>query len=315
MSEIPGPMDLEMRRRNSFSPASQAGLLAGLFGAGMLLSQILVSAIVFSGSSSIADAISMIQNPDAEGIRLLKIGQLIAAVVTFLVPSIVFTLILRTPPLPYLRVQSPPFYSSILTIFAVLFSLPLIAFVAELNAHLPLPELLLTLEKNAEQLTRAFLASEGTSDLLANLAIVGLAAAVTEEVFFRGCLQRILVSWVRNHHAAIWITAFFFSLLHMQFLGFFPRMLLGALMGYLFFWSGSLWIPILAHFVNNGTGVWVNYLVQMEKIPSEVETYGTSGAHWPGIILGSLLLFLILWFFPKKKNDSGPPDRAQVHQV
>jgi uncharacterized protein len=54
-----------------------------------------------------------------------------------------------------------------------------------------------------------------------------------------------------NVHAAVWLTAIVFSVIHFQFYGFLPRVLLGALLGYLVIWTGSIWASILAHFANN----------------------------------------------------------------
>src|SRR5690606_27732574 len=71
------------------------------------------------------------------------------------------------------------------------------------------------------------------------------------EFLFRGCVQGILMRWFKNPHTAIWVTAIIFSAIHLQFYGFLPRMLLGALFGYLLFWGKSIWLPVLAHFLNN----------------------------------------------------------------
>lgn len=300
------PMDQhEILKSQGMSFGTQTGILAGLFGGGLIVSQIIVSLLLFSGTTNLADAMSLLNSPDKEVISALKLGQLLAALGTFLLPAIAFTLILKEPFFRFIGAGITPNALGLLfTPLAVLCSFPLIAWLATLNAELPLPDVLVQMEQNAESLTRAFLRSEDIGDLFINLGVVAVAAAVTEEIFFRGCLQKLLLQWIKNHHAAIWITAFFFSFLHFQFLGFLPRMLLGALMGYLFVWSGNIWIPMLAHFVNNGTGVWVNYMVQKGQFSASVETYGSEGSDWPGIVLGTLLLAGILFLFPKKKPET-----------
>lgn len=103
----------------------------------------------------------------------------------------------------------------------------------------------------------------------------------------------------KNPHVAIWIAAFIFSAIHFQFFGFVPRMLLGALFGYLYYWSGNLWIPMLAHFFNNGIQIVAMYYVNNKilDIDPEVET----AAPWPtvaaGVIISGVLLYFLRRFF------------------
>jgi len=93
---------------------------------------------------------------------------------------------------------------------------------------------------------------EGSSGALAlNILIIAILPAFGEELIFRGVLQKILSDLFRNKHAAVWVTALFFSAVHLQFFGFLPRLILGLAFGYLYLWSGTLWLPIIAHFVNN----------------------------------------------------------------
>ena len=108
-----------------------------------------------------------------------------------------------------------------------------------------------------------------------------------------------------NPHLAIWITAIIFSAIHLQFYGFIPRMLLGALLGYLFYWSGNLWLSILAHFVNNGFAVVVAYLINSNIISEDAETIG-AGDHsiiigMSSLMLSSGLLFLV-WKNEQRSN-------------
>ena len=85
-------------------------------------------------------------------------------------------------------------------------------------------------------------------------------AGLSEEIFFRGFIQRLFIENKLNHHLAIWFTAILFSAIHLQFFGFVPRVLLGAVLGYLYFYSGNLWLSIIAHTVNNGFAVVMAYI-------------------------------------------------------
>jgi membrane protease YdiL (CAAX protease family) len=96
-------------------------------------------------------------------------------------------------------------------------------------------------------------------DLLLNLLVIAIVPAIGEELLFRGYLQQSFSNWLSNPHVAIIVTAVLFSAIHLHFQAFLPRFILGVLLGYLFYWSGSLWLPILAHFANNAQAVIISY--------------------------------------------------------
>lgn len=83
------------------------------------------------------------------------------------------------------------------------------------------------------------------------LAGVSLAAPVCEEFFFRGILQKGVVSTSLSRTSAVLITAVIFSAFHFDPVGFAARVELGVLFGALRLYTGSLWPGILAHSANN----------------------------------------------------------------
>lgn len=111
-----------------------------------------------------------------------------------------------------------------------------------------------------ESVMEVLMAESGFLGLSMNIFVCAVLPAVCEEFFFRGTLQQLFRCWFGNHHSAIWITAFIFSLIHFEFTGFFARLLLGAYLGYLFVWSGSLWLPIVAHFLHNAISICAQYV-------------------------------------------------------
>jgi membrane protease YdiL (CAAX protease family) len=157
-------------------------------------------------------------------------------------------------------------------------------------------------EENAEMLTKAFLKVDSVGGLFFNLFMVALLPAVGEELLFRGVIQRILTRWTRSYHWGIWIAAILFSALHMQFYGFVPRMLLGVLFGYLLVWSGSMWLPVLAHFINNAIAVIAYYFVDKKLLNPNIEEIGsTAGSYYMAVIsLGLIVVFLIMI---KRQNE------------
>ena len=155
--------------------------------------------------------------------------------------------------------------SLIAFLFAVA-ALPMISMLADWNNGIELPSFLVSveemmrqMEEQAKVLTERFLQTSSVGMMVANLFVMALLPAVCEEMMFRGWLQRVLGKSV-NYHTAIWVSAFVFSAIHFQFYGFIPRMLIGAALGYLYHYTGSLWASILAHFVNNAAAVVIAFL-------------------------------------------------------
>ena len=154
-----------------------------------------------------------------------------------------------------------------------------------------------TMEDAAELMVEKFMKVETMPGLFFNIFMIGMLPALGEELMFRGVIQRIFTNWTKNYHWAIWITAFLFSAMHMQFYGFLPRMVLGAMFGYLLVWTRTMWVPIVAHLANNTMGVMGYFLINKGVVTKDVDELGAG----PGqvslviisVILTGLLLFLI----------------------
>jgi len=152
-------------------------------------------------------------------------------------------------------------------------------------------------ETQAEELTKFFTTFSSTGDFLFGVLVIALLPAIGEELVFRGMLQPELFRASGNHHIAIWVSAIIFSAFHMQFFGFVPRVLLGALFGYLYMWSGNLLIPMIAHFVNNGFSVLMMYLYQIGTISMDMDS--PEAAPWPVVIIFTLVFAALLFYFKK----------------
>jgi membrane protease YdiL (CAAX protease family) len=161
---------------------------------------------------------------------------------------------------------------NIINVIAIaLTALPFISFVADLNAQLPLPQWAIDMETQSALLVEQLLFTENISSLLLNLLVIAVTPAIAEELFFRGFLQSWFEKNTKNIHVAILITAAIFSAMHLQFAGFIPRLLLGLVFGYLFYWSKSIWLPIVAHFANNAVTVCVYFYIFYCDLPIDMD--------------------------------------------
>jgi len=182
----------------------------------------------------------------------------------FIFPALVFSHFMRTAKFGnYLFWEMPkPSKFWVLGIIGFLLALPFVNFTAFINEGLKLPaamkdaqQLLEASEEQAKLFVEGLLSLPGSGQTIFNLIALALIPAIGEELIFRGCIQRILSRSMASVHLPIWITAILFSLLHFQFFGFVPRILLGAFLGYLFLYSKNIWLPIIAHFLNNAIAV------------------------------------------------------------
>jgi len=275
----------------------------------ILISGIIVMAVGFIaglliygiGLTEMQAALTDISSP--HGLSLLKFFQVIQSIGLFIIPPVVIAYFLHGKPSVYLRYNKIPYAKSILLVIAIVyFSEPLINWLAEVNSSLVLPQWMDGLqswmkesEEQANKITKAFLETESVSDLFFNIFMIGLLPAIGEELLFRGVIQQLMKKITGNAHMAIWISAILFSALHMQFFGFLPRLLLGAMFGYMLEWSGSLWLPIIAHFVNNATAVVVYYLQEKGMIGKNIEEVGTSTDGTSYLVIISVV-FLVVFF-------------------
>ncbi len=268
----------------------------------ILLMLLFVSFIVFNAIGmigvSLIDAPSLSDFENTATIQSLKFLQAFSSIGLFIVPPFLFVY-LTSKSLNFNAVSRQQF---LLTVAIMCFAFPLINALALWNEGLHLPSFLSALEdwmRSAESqamlITEAFLKVDHWSGLLLNILIIGVIPALGEELLFRGVIQKELFSRNGKIHLSIWITAFLFSAMHLQFLGFIPRFLIGGLLGYLFYWSGSIWLPILAHFVNNTGAVILSYFINQQSISKEVEYLGAEDGQLSMLVIVLLGLFMLLY--------------------
>lgn len=222
----------------------------------LILGGSIFSSLLMMGPFYIVHGLSAAIADYPDWLRLVQFG---SSAGTFLLPSLALAWLCSKHPRGYLWIGNMPDGSILgLTLLTMLLFIPFINFTAVLNKEMILPEFMAPFEnwmkaqeEPAEQLAMLLLSGNGILTLIANLLVIGVTAAVTEEFLFRGALQRIIGKWTANRHIVIWSAAVVFSAFHLQFYGFVPRMLLGAYFGYLLYWSKNIWLPVFAHFTNN----------------------------------------------------------------
>ena len=243
-----------------------------------------------------------------DNIASLKILTAIQHILLFILPPFVGAYLYSSNTKSYLFLNKPKTIFIGLTILVIVLALPLINFTGVLNAKLSLPESLSGLEKimkdmeaSAKVLTEKILKVNSIGGLFINIIVIALLPAIGEELIFRGILLRLFKEWFNNMHVAIIISAFLFSFIHFQFYGFIPRMLLGIVFGYLLYWSGSILMPMLAHFINNAFAVTAFYFMKDTELLEKTENFGADSSTYIYLII-SLVLFILVFNFYRKER-------------
>ncbi len=231
----------------------------------------------------------------------------VSSIGTFILPCLLYWYAIEHKPLSAFSARPLSAVAALSAVVALVIAfMPANGLFIEWNQHLKLPDTMAPLEqwmRNSEDraavATRILTTFRNPGQLLLALFVIALLPAIGEELLFRGILQRRVVAMTGSVHTGIWITAILFSAIHVQFYGFVPRMLLGALFGYVYVWSGNLWVPMLAHFVNNGFTVLMVYLYQQKHVSIDIEQTESVAWYWAAL---SLVLTAGLLVYFKRAN-------------
>lgn len=275
----------------------------------------MVSSLAILGLLLLGYDLNMMRDTDfsvlSDGsLGLYKILQIASTIALFIVPAMVFSAILQNN-FRYLQMHRPiQIQPTFIALCISLLSFPIIAWTSQINAAIDLPPFLdnietwmRSMEDEAKEMTIAFLQMNSPIDLLFNLIMVAILPALGEEMLFRGCVQRVFYRLFSNPHVAIWLAAALFSFIHFQFYGFLPRMVIGAILGYLYYFSGNLWYPIIGHFLNNGIQVVAVYFM-----PSELEKADPGGIENVPFYVPLISVALIIYLFGLFQSQCKTPN-------
>ncbi len=286
-------------------------LLVGLF-IGSLASLIVGKALCIAFGNQV-DIFALAENPTAyPGYQpVLLAMQGAYSLVAFLVTPFFTIKWLDQFSLPSLHFKKMPWATLIPFTLLILFVyFPFSSFLVGLNQNIQFPETWKALEQALRQqedylreVTLYLTSFDTVWQYALGMLVIAVIPAIGEEYVFRGLLQHRLQLLTKNVHIAIWVGAFVFSVFHQQFYGILPRMVLGGLFGYLYIWSGSLWIPIIAHFFNNGFTLSMMYLYATEGTSFDIEE--AENVPWPLALLSFALIIVLLRTF-QKRYDKRP---------
>ena len=267
-------------------------------GISSFLSLVVVKLLYGVDVLDIAAFLSDLDNPVL--MPALKVMQTFQAIGGFILPPLFFAQLYTGNALEVDGAFGKPKVLELVVAMAlIILAQPIINFTAEWNSGINFPDWggieqwMKESEESTAKLTERFLNMPTLGSMLFNVFMIGLLPALGEEFLFRGTLQPIFKRMFGNIHIAIFLAAFIFSAMHMQFYGFIPRLLLGIVLGYFAAWSGSIWVSVAAHFFNNAAAVLLSYLVSNQFLGKEAKTIG-AGGDWKLVIMSVLICAFLL---------------------
>lgn len=273
--------------------AEKIFIIAALLVVGLILTAVLSVGIVFiSNACNISE------------LNMLRISQITSQLLLFVFPPLLYACLVNEKPIASLQFNKTKTYWLLLGLAMMYAILPLNTVFAEWNADLKLPEsmkaleeMMKSLQEAAQETTEKMLNVNNIGGLIINLIMVAGLAAIGEELLFRSLLQTSLVKICKNAHVGIFIASAVFSFIHFEFYGFLPRLVLGLLLGYMFYFSKSIWVPMLMHFANNGTIVVLYFLNNKGITNIDLDTFGKTSTP---ILIASIIAMIALFYFSVK---------------
>ena len=264
----------------------------------------------------------VIENPSTatsqKDIMFLRYVMISQDIALFVIPALIILTLIKPGGRVHLPDLKLPQINDLALVVVLAFCIfPMTSFAGQLNSGMNLPDWLSGVqewmeekEDNANNMIETLIVSNSFRVMILNLFMIAVLPAIGEELIFRGVLQKIGYRLFKSGHLAVWIVAFLFSALHFQFFGFIPRFILGLVFGYLFLWGGTLWLSVIAHFVNNAIPVIGVYIKGWDKMSSIPDI-----SLWKQLMGLTLLLIISLLILRYFRNDYKKKREREMNQT
>lgn len=287
--------NIEKKRYNI---GEQLGILLGLIVGGFILAFIIqliisLSILDFSNLNNLNKDELLQTFAKPQNFTKVLLMQLFSTMAVMAIPAFLFAKIINEKPLEYLGFLHKVTIKHLLLVIVISFAgIVLNGGLAELTKLIPLSKNLKqtfdTWENDYEQQVMIFANMKTFGDYVLAMIMVAIFPAIFEELLFRSTIQKFLINWFKQPHTAIIVTAIIFSLVHFSFYGFLSRLMLGVVLGYVYYYGKNIWLSILMHFINNGIAISAMYFYGMKQ--------DTTSPIWIGAIALVAMVFLLKYY-------------------
>lgn len=286
------------------SPGLKMAVFIGLSGIGLILGGMvsfsIVAALLHVPLSGLQSALLLPQNAS-----IAQLANGLASIIAFGLPSILIAFFDKHKMgsvLGFRGIQN--LNQTGIVILIAITGLFLSGALGDLTEKIPIPiafkNWATQMEEQYKKALYAMTQMKSVLDLMIAIVAVAVVPAIVEELFFRASLQKILIEWTSKPYVAIIITAFIFSAFHFSYFGFLSRMSLGIILGMIYYYTKTIWLPMLMHFINNGIGITTLYFVRNNPQKMESVIEGNLTYYW------SILAIVVIIFLFKKLKEFSP---------
>lgn len=284
-------------------PGIQLLVFSALFFMSLMLSPALVDFLhtkIVGISTESLDAMKEIPDKYIVGLKILNS---LALVFVLLLPAFLFSYLTHPSPLTYLKMNKGATIKHwLLALLLIIVSMPAVNLLESVSSMIPLNDTFKAMEEKYVQSATAMVKGNTLPEFLLTVISICFLPALIEEIFFRGCLQNVLLTSFRNSpFTAILISAIIFSIMHGQMSGLIPRIFLGLILGLAYYYSGSLWVSISIHFLNNFIAVFFMFLYNKHLVSFNIMKDSDTPI-WIGIV-SLAFTFALLYYFYKTRNE------------
>jgi len=255
---------------------------------------------------SAEDIMGLNEHSSRNVINAALIVQLLTSVGIFLLPALLFGYFTHPAPARYLGLVKPGKQMHwVLAPLAMLSAAPLLLFLAELMSHLDFGTAVKQAQEQNDQMMKGMLSMNSGSQLVASLFVMAVLPGLSEELFFRGILMRFAAKRSRTATFPLLLSAVLFALMHSNPYGMLSIFLAGALLGAIYYLTGSLWCSMIAHACYNGLQILLTYASGKSGALKAVEESNHVPIAW---VIGGTALFAGIFFLLWKNRTPLPAD-------
>ena len=278
---------------------------------GLILSQSLVRLTLpaFFGISDpdlfITTPAEQIKNP----LALMYFQAMCSSIGFFLLPVIAYHVIFGYDIASSMGMRKIPSVKYWLLGIGVMFmSAIFIQLLVQINSAIPLSGKLQSLrtgQDEVQKMVEAFFSESSRARFLTLTLVMALLPAIGEELCFRGTIQTTLYQTNLGPVGAVIVSGLTFSLVHFEFDNFLAIWCMGIVLGFLYYYSGSIWVSIGAHFFNNFIVVVGKYAYMKGLVHTDVANNDTLPVYLTipaGVAMVLGLMLLRKWRNPKTPN-------------
>ncbi|MFL2566017.1 MAG: lysostaphin resistance A-like protein [Schleiferiaceae bacterium] len=243
----------------------------------------------FSGMS----VTEILERPEESAGRALLLYQCIGSLLMFLVPGLIMINRWKIHKINTLEKPNWGWINTLLTIILLPLLLPFMDYLSSIwnnwGQQIPLLKGIFEQYNANAQLIEKMIFFEHIGDTLFSFIVFVIFAALSEEVFFRGTIQRFLHQSLKPGQAIL-IGAFAFALGHLNIVQLPFLLIAGGVLGLIYWVSGRLWVSVLAHALHNG----LTYFWTLSSGPGNYGTIASTQTNYALVIISCSIALAII---------------------